>query len=60
MFCEFAGLEFMPQRNSLGIITWLALVGLLLIIIASFDRVARHVQAPASSYELAGSSRPAR
>jgi hypothetical protein len=49
----------MPQGNSLGIITGLALVGVLVIMIASIDRVARTVQGPSSSYELAGSSRPA-
>jgi hypothetical protein len=54
----------MPQSNSLGIITGLILVGALVIMIASFDSVARHVQGPLqgspASYELAGSSRPAR
>jgi len=65
MFCEVCpGSEFMSQSNTLGIITGLVLVGALVIMIASFDSVARHVQGPlqtpSSSYELAGSPRPAR
>src|SRR4051812_2550507 len=55
---EWAG--HMLQGNSLGIVTGLALVGALVIMIASFDTVARTVLGPpqTSSYELAGSSRP--
>jgi hypothetical protein len=48
----------MTHGNTIGIVSGLALVGVLLIMIASFDKVARHMQGPTASYELAGSSRP--
>jgi hypothetical protein len=47
----------MSQSNSLGIITGLALVGVLLLMVASLHKV-RYVQGPSNDYELAGSSRP--
>ena len=51
----------MPHDNSLGIVTGLLLVAVVVAMIASFGRVSAMVQAPfdASGYELAGSSRPA-
>lgn len=46
----------MPQDNSLGIVTGLLLVAVVLAMIASFGRVSEVVQGPLRSpaYELAG------
>jgi hypothetical protein len=50
----------MPQNNSLGIVSGLALVAVLLATIASFGFVSSLVREPfpSTTYELAGSSRP--
>src|SRR4029079_9310666 len=51
----------MPRGNSVGVVSGLLLVTVLLVMIGSFRRVAAvmHGPAPIAAFELAGSSRPA-
>jgi len=48
----------MPRKGSVGIVAGLAFVALFLVMIASISSVAKFTQAPPSSYELAGNSKP--
>ena len=50
----------MPRNNSLGVVSGLLLVTVVLVMIGSFRRVSAIVRGPVaiSGYELAGSSRP--
>ena len=51
----------MPHNNSMGVVSGLLLVAMVLAMIGSFRRVSAIIHGPieASVYELAGSSRPA-
>ena len=50
----------MPQNNPVGLLTGLAFIALFLAMIASIHGMAKFMQAPPVSFELAGSSKPAK
>jgi hypothetical protein len=54
----------MPRDTSVGILTGLVFVTLFLVMIASLSAVGEHIRrpfhGPAQTYDLAGSSRPAK
>jgi hypothetical protein len=54
------GDQFMSQDRSVGIVTGLVFVALFLLMLATFHGVASHMSPPMASYELAGTSRPAK